>query len=420
MTDAPELLFIEGGRVIDPASRRRRRAHGGGARRPDRRGGRARGAARRRGARRRARALGHCPGWSTCTCTCASPATSTRRPSPPARGRRWRAASPPSAPCPTPPRPPTRPASASSSAPGPSRRGWPGCTRWAASRKRPARARSWPSTASSGDAGCVALSDDGRPVASPALMRRALEYARAFDLPVSVHEEDLSLTGKGVMHEGPASTRLGLHGIPAAVRGGDGDAATWRCSSSPAAASTSAHLSCAGSVRAGPRGEAPRAARSPPRPRPHHLTLTDEDVAASGYDTAFKMNPPLRSAADVAAVREGLADGTIDCHRHRPRAPLAGGEGGRVRRRRRTASSGWRRPSPVCLAAGAGGRSSTSGGWWRRSPPAPARAFGLPGGHARGRGPRPTSPSSIPRSPGVATPSASTAWAVTLRGRGRP
>jgi dihydroorotase len=66
-------------------------------------------------------------------------------------------------------------------------------------------------------AGCVAVTDDGRPVASSALMRRALEYARAFDLPVAVHEEDLGLAGKGVMHEGATSTRLGLKGIPSAA-----------------------------------------------------------------------------------------------------------------------------------------------------------------------------------------------------------
>ena len=88
------------------------------------------------------------------------------------------------------------------------------------------------------NAGCVALSDDGRPVMSSALMRRALEYARAFELPVTVHEEDLGLVGKGVMHEGPAATRLGLKGIPTPRRR-SWSCATSRSPSSPAAASTS-------------------------------------------------------------------------------------------------------------------------------------------------------------------------------------
>jgi dihydroorotase len=160
-------------------------------------------------------------------------------------------------------------------------------------------------------AGCVALSDDGKPVASSALMRRALEYARAFDLPVTVHEEDLGLVGKGVMHEGAAATRLGLQGIPAAseevmvVR----DIALAELTGGRLHV---AHLSAAGSVRA-VREAKRRGLRVTAEVTPHHLLLTDEDVARSRYDTAFKMNPPLRSAADVAAVREGLADGTIDC-----------------------------------------------------------------------------------------------------------
>ncbi len=161
------------------------------------------------------------------------------------------------------------------------------------------------------DAGCVALSDDGRPVKSAGLMRRALEYARTFGLPVSVHEEELTLAGKGVMHEGPVSTRLGLPGIPAAAE-------EVMVARDVALAELTggrlhvAHLSTAGSVRlvreARQRGLAVTAEATP-----HHLALTDEDLARSGYDTSFKMSPPLRSAADVRAVREGLADGTIDC-----------------------------------------------------------------------------------------------------------
>ena len=160
-------------------------------------------------------------------------------------------------------------------------------------------------------AGCVAVSDDGKPVMSSALMRRALEYARAFDLPVTVHEEDLALVGKGVMNEGAAATRLGLKGIPDAaeevmvLR----DIALLELTGGRLHL---AHVSTAGSVRA-VREAKRRGLAVTAEVTPHHLTLTDDDVAASGYDTSFKMNPPLRSRADVTAVREGLADGTIDC-----------------------------------------------------------------------------------------------------------
>jgi dihydroorotase len=159
-------------------------------------------------------------------------------------------------------------------------------------------------------AGCVALSDDGKPVMSPALMRRALEYARAFDLPVTVHEEDLTLVGKGVMHEGPTSTRMGLKGIPAQAE----DVMVLRdlaLAELTGGRLHIAHLSTAGSVRA-VREAKRRGLAVTAEVTPHHLALTDEDVLASRYDTSFKMNPPLRGRADVAAVREGLADGTID------------------------------------------------------------------------------------------------------------
>jgi dihydroorotase len=160
-------------------------------------------------------------------------------------------------------------------------------------------------------AGCVAVSDDGRPVSSPALMRRALEYARVFDLPVAVHEEDLSLAGKWAMHEGPAATRLGLKGMP-------GQAEEVMVARDVALAELTGgrlhvqHLSAAGSVRA-VREAKRRGLRVTAEAAPHHLALTDEDLARAGYDTAWKMNPPLRSAEDRQAVREGLADGTIDC-----------------------------------------------------------------------------------------------------------
>jgi dihydroorotase len=160
------------------------------------------------------------------------------------------------------------------------------------------------------DAGCVAVSDDGSPVASAALMRRALEYARTFGLPVAVHAEELQLVGKGVMHEGPAATRLGLKGIPAQAE----DVMVLRdlaLAELTGGRLHVCHVSTAGSVRA-IREAKRRGVKVTAEVTPHHLALTDEDVAASDYDTDFKMNPPLRSAEDVRAVREGLADGTLD------------------------------------------------------------------------------------------------------------
>jgi dihydroorotase len=159
-------------------------------------------------------------------------------------------------------------------------------------------------------AGCVAVSDDGKPVASSALMRRALEYARAFGLPLAVHEEDPLLVGKGVMHEGAAATRLGLKGIPAAAE----DVMVLRdlaLLELTGGRLHVQHVSTRGAVRA-IRDAKRRGLPVTAEATPHHLTLCDEDVVASGYSTDLKMNPPLRGAEDVAAVREGLADGTID------------------------------------------------------------------------------------------------------------
>jgi len=159
--------------------------------------------------------------------------------------------------------------------------------------------------------GCVAVTDDGRPVMSSALMRRALEYAQAFDLPVSVHEEDLVLVGKGVMHEGLVSTRLGLKGAPGAAE----DVMVLRdlaLAELTGGRLHIAHISSGGAVRA-VREARRRGLKVTAEVTPHHLTLCDEDVERSGYDSCFKMCPPLRSRGDVQACREGLADGTIDC-----------------------------------------------------------------------------------------------------------
>jgi len=157
-------------------------------------------------------------------------------------------------------------------------------------------------------AGAVALTDDGRPVMDAGVMRRALEYARAFDLPIMVHEEDLRLAAGACMHEGEVSMRLGLKGFPAAAE----DVMVLR--DVELAALTGGrlhigHLSTAGAVRA-VREAKRRGLRVTAEATPHHFTLTDEAVAT--YDTNAKMCPPLRSQEHVEAVLEGLADGTID------------------------------------------------------------------------------------------------------------
>ncbi|KAA0895211.1 dihydroorotase [Oryzomonas rubra] len=159
------------------------------------------------------------------------------------------------------------------------------------------------------EAGCVAVSDDGRPVANAELMRRALEYARGIGILVISHAEDLALVGEGVMNEGFTSTELGLKGIPRVAE----DIATARdvllaeYTNSPLHI---AHVSTKGSVRIIREAKA-RGVKVTCETAPHYFTLTDD--AVRGYDTNAKMNPPLREADDVAAVKEGLRDGTIDC-----------------------------------------------------------------------------------------------------------
>jgi dihydroorotase len=158
------------------------------------------------------------------------------------------------------------------------------------------------------EAGCVAVSDDGRPVNNPELMRRALEYARGMGILVITHAEELSLVGEGVMNEGFTSTEIGLKGIPRIAE----DIATARdvmlaeYTKSPIHI---AHVSTAGSVRIIREAKA-RGVQVTCETAPHYFTLTDD--AVRGYNTNAKMNPPLREAADVAAIKAGLKDGTID------------------------------------------------------------------------------------------------------------
>ena len=157
-------------------------------------------------------------------------------------------------------------------------------------------------------AGCVAISDDGQPVMSSQVMRRAMEYALAFDLPVIDHCEDLHLSEDGCMNEGIVSTELGLPGIPAAAEE-IMVARNLALAELTGAHLHLAHLSTAGSVRMVREAKA-RGIRVTAEACPHHFSLTEE--AVRGYDTHAKMNPPLRTWQDVQAIKEGLRDGTID------------------------------------------------------------------------------------------------------------
>lgn len=157
-------------------------------------------------------------------------------------------------------------------------------------------------------AGVVALSDDGRPLINSQLMRRALEYAGDHHLLIISHAEDLFLSENGVMNEGPLSTELGLRGIPRVAEEVMvyRDLALAEYIGSPIHI---AHVSTRESVdlirRAKRKGSAVTAETAP-----HYFTLTED--AVDNYNTRAKMNPPLRTADDMAAICEGLADGTID------------------------------------------------------------------------------------------------------------
>ena len=159
-------------------------------------------------------------------------------------------------------------------------------------------------------AGAVAISDYRHPVGNALLMRRALEYARSFDVPVAAHEEDLDLSDGGSMHEGAVSTRIGLRGMPtsaeevmvardvllAELTGGR----LHLCHLSTAIALDLVRIA----KRRGLTVSCEVAA--------HHFVLTDEDVAGADYDPNWKINPPLRSAVEVEAILQAIYDGTVD------------------------------------------------------------------------------------------------------------
>ncbi|MBF0344962.1 MAG: dihydroorotase [Nitrospirae bacterium] len=159
------------------------------------------------------------------------------------------------------------------------------------------------------DSGCVAFSDDGRPVTNSLIMRRALEYAKVFDVPIISHAEDVYLSDDGVMNEGYVSTHLGLKGIPA-----EAEVIMIKRDIELAALTGGslhiAHVSTAGGV------SAIREAKSlginvTAETTPHYFHITEDYV--NGYNTSAKVNPPLRTQKDVQAIRQGLHDGSIDC-----------------------------------------------------------------------------------------------------------
>jgi len=152
------------------------------------------------------------------------------------------------------------------------------------------------------------FSDDGRPIPTARLLRLALEYARAFGAVIADHAEDASLTDGAQMHEGEVSAMLGLRGWPAAAE----EMVVARdllLAELTGGRLHLCHLSSGGSVEL-VRAAKARGVRVTAEAAPHHFTLTDE--AARGFDPVFKVNPPLREKADVEAVRQGLADGTLD------------------------------------------------------------------------------------------------------------
>jgi len=157
------------------------------------------------------------------------------------------------------------------------------------------------------EAGIVAVTDDGKPIATAKLARQIMDYCRSLDLPVIEHAEDVSLAAGAVMREGIASTRLGLPGMPAAAESVC-VARDVQIAELTGARLHIAHLSAKSSL-AQVRFAKQHGLRVTCEVTPHHFTLTDEDVT---YDSRFKMNPPLAAREDREALLEGLADGTVD------------------------------------------------------------------------------------------------------------
>src|SRR6188508_2718336 len=161
------------------------------------------------------------------------------------------------------------------------------------------------------EAGCLAITDDGHPVATALLLRRALEYAGMFDIPVIEHCEDQSLKGDGVAHEGYYAASLGLRGIPGACEALGVERGVLLAELTGSHFHV-AHMSARASLRAVRKGKE-AGVRVTCEVAPHHFTLTDESLSTPiPYDTNVKMNPPLRERADRDAMLAGIADGTVD------------------------------------------------------------------------------------------------------------
>ncbi len=227
-------------------------------------------------------------------------------------------------------------------------------------------------------AGAVAVSDDGKPVLSGGMMRTALRYARAFDLPVAAHCEDTDIVGGGAMHEGEMSTLLGIRGIPASAE----ESMTARdciLALETGARLHICHVSTRGSVeivRQYKRLGAPVTCET----APHYIAGTD--ALCEGYDSNARVNPPLRSEDDRRAIIEGLIDGTIDCvatdhaphHRDDKEVEFALAAGG---------ISGLETSLALCHTHLAVSGKMTLAELTRKMSAAPARIFGLPGGELR-------------------------------------
>ena len=230
-------------------------------------------------------------------------------------------------------------------------------------------------------AGAVAISDDGRPVASAQLMRTALEYARTFTIPVIDHCEEPTLAVGGAMNEGIVSARLGLRGVPSEAE----EIMVIRdilLSRRTGGHVHIAHVSTKGSVELIRWGK-DRGIKVTAEVCPHHLSLTEE--AVEGYNTNAKMNPPLRTAEDVAVLGEAVRDGTIDAiatdhaphHYDEKEREFADAPNGIV---------GFETALAVVVTSLVGSRVVDFPTLIERMSVAPARIFHLPGGSlARGR-----------------------------------
>lgn len=224
------------------------------------------------------------------------------------------------------------------------------------------------------EAGCVAVSDDGRPVMDSELMRRAFEYARTFNMVVIQHCEDLCLAHGGSMHEGSVSTRAGIRAQPSVAESAM-VARDLELVALTGARYHVAHISAAESIRL-VRDAKKRGLPVTTEVTPHHLVLTDE--ACAGYDTNTKMNPPLRAARDVQAAREALIDGTIDCIAtdHAPHSTI---EKDVEFEQAAFGVIGLETAIPLTLDLVTEGKMSALD-WVERLTVGPARVLGLPGG----------------------------------------